>query len=382
MIYLDNAATTYQKPSGVHKKVAWALDHLSSPGRGGYKAAMDAAQTAFECRVAAARLFHMKNPENVVFTSNATHALNIAIKSVIQRGGKAIISGYEHNAVTRPLYALGAKVSVAKAELFEPELALLSFECRLTEDTRLVICNHISNVFGYIQPVERIAAACREKNIPFILDASQSAGVIDIDAETLGADFICMPGHKGLYGPQGTGLLICQRQPETLIQGGTGSHSMSSDMPRILPDRVEAGTHNMPGIAGLKAGIDFVEKKGTSNILRHERALINYASGELMKLDGVRVYISEYDYCQAGVLSFIIDGMPCEAVAEALAAQDICVRAGLHCAPMAHKTAGTSITGTVRISVSYFNSKREINALLTAVEALSKGKAPAKKLTN
>ncbi|NLA86475.1 MAG: aminotransferase class V-fold PLP-dependent enzyme, partial [Clostridiales bacterium] len=207
MIYLDNAATTLIKPTGVSKSAAWAFGHLSSPGRGGHKAAMDAAQTAYECRLAAAKLFRVKNPENIVFTFNATHALNIAIKSLVRRGEKAVVSGYEHNAVTRPLHALGARVSVASSELFEPEMALLAFERRLTDDTALVVCNHVSNVFGYILPVERIMEACREKRIPFILDASQSAGVIDIDFEKLGADFICMPGHKGLYGPQGISLL-------------------------------------------------------------------------------------------------------------------------------------------------------------------------------
>lgn len=368
MIYLDSAATTLQKPPGVPKSVSWAFGHLSSPGRGGHKAAMDAAQTAYECRLAASRLFNVKDPENVVFTFNATHALNIAVKSLARRGDKVIISGYEHNAVTRPLYAVGARVSVASSELFEPEMTLLAFEQRLSDDTALVVCNHVSNVFGYIQPVERIIDACREKKVPFILDASQSAGVLDIDFEKLGADFICMPGHKGLYGPQGTGLLLCARRPEPLLHGGTGSHSLSSEMPQLLPDRLEAGTHNMPGICGLIAGIEFVEKKGAKNILAHERELIDYAAGELIKMDGLRVFRSEYGFCQSGVLSFSIDGISCETVGEALANRDIAVRAGLHCAPLAHKTAGTITTGTVRVSTSYFNSKREINTLLNAIE--------------
>jgi cysteine desulfurase family protein len=374
MIYLDNAATTMIKPSSVPKNVNWAFGHLSSPGRGGHKAAMDAAQTAYECRTAASRLFNVKDPENVVFTFNATHALNIAIKSIVRRGEKVIISGYEHNSVTRPLYAIGAKVSVAASELFEPEMALLAFERRLSDDTALVVCNHISNVFGYILPVERIIAACREKRIPFILDASQSAGVIDIDIEKLGADFICMPGHKGLYGPQGTGLLLCAHKTEALLQGGTGSHSLSPDMPQLLPDKLEAGTHNMPGISGLKAGLEFVEKQGVKKILAHERELIDYAAGELIKIEGIRIFRSEYSYCQSGVLSFIVDGMPCETVGDALAARGIAVRAGLHCAPLAHKTAGTITTGTVRVSVSNFNTKRDINALINAVGCLIEDK--------
>ncbi len=370
MIYLDNAATTLMKPPGVPKNVVRAFGHLSSPGRGGHKAAMDAAQTAYECRLAASRLFNIKEPENVVLTFNATHALNIAIKSLVRRGEKVIISGYEHNSVTRPLYSIGAKVSVAATELFEPEMALLAFERRLSDDTAAIVCNHVSNVFGYILPVERIAAVCRAMHIPFIIDASQSAGVLDIDFNGLGADFICMPGHKGLYGPQGTGLLLCANKPEPLLQGGTGSHSQSLDMPQFLPDRLEAGTHNMPGISGLKAGLEFVEKQSVKKILAHERELIDYAVGELIKIDGIHVFKSEYSYCQSGVLSFIIDGMPCETVAGALSERGIAVRAGLHCAPLAHKTAGTLATGTVRVSVSFYNTKREMYALVSALESI------------
>lgn len=371
MIYLDNAATTLIKPSGVARSAAWAVGHLSTPGRGGHTAAMEASRVAFECREKVSKLFNVGEPDNVVFTFNATHALNIAIKSHVRRGDKVIVSGYEHNSVTRPLSAAGARVIVAASELFEPEMALLAFERRLSDDTSLVVCNHVSNVFGFILPVERIAAACHEKKIPFILDASQSAGVLDIDFSRLGADYICMPGHKSLYGPQGTGLLLCARKPESVLQGGTGSHSLSLEMPDALPDRVEAGTHNMPGITGLSAALDFILKKGTKHILAHERDLIGVAADGLVRLDGVHVFRSEYGYCQAGVLSFVLDGMTCESVGEGLTARGICVRTGLHCAPLAHKTAGTLSTGTVRLSVSAFNSKRDVLALVDAVREIS-----------
>jgi selenocysteine lyase/cysteine desulfurase len=276
--------------------------------------------------------------------------------------------------VTRPLHAIGARVIVAASELFEPEMALLAFERRLSEDISLVVCNHVSNVFGYILPAERIAEACREKRIPFILDASQSAGTLDIDFTKLGADYVAMPGHKGLYGPQGTGLLLCSHKPEGILQGGTGSHSMSSDMPDVMPDRLEAGTHNMPGIAGLSAGLDFIEKKGLKNILAHERELIGEAADGLMKIEKVRVFKSEYEYCQAGVLSFVVEGSPSETIGDELSARGIYVRAGLHCAPLAHKTAGTLPAGTVRMSVSWFNTKRDISALVNAVEDIVHGK--------
>ena len=373
MIYLDNAATALLKPPAVAKSAAWAVGHLSSPGRGSHQASMDASRVAYECREKAATLFNVGNPENIVFTFNATHALNIAIKSCTRRGDKVIISGYEHNSVTRPLHAVGARVIVAASELFEPEMALLAFERRLGDDISLVVCNHISNVFGFILPVERIAEACRDKKIPFILDASQSAGVLDIDFSRLGAAFVCMPGHKGLYGPQGTGLLICARRPEGLLQGGTGSYSLSSDMPDVLPDRIEAGTHNMPGIAGLSAALDFVLKKRPKNILAHERELTSAAADRLSGFERVRLFRSEYGYCQAGVLSFTVDGIPCETVGEKLTARGICVRTGLHCAPLAHKTVGTLNTGTVRVSASVFNTRRDIAALTDAVREIAGG---------
>jgi len=372
MIYLDSAATTLQKPPGVARAMTWAVKNLSSPGRGGHAAAMAAAEEAFACRCAAARLFKMRNPENVVITSSATHALNIAIKTLARRGDRVLISGYEHNSVTRPLHEIGARVVVAASELFEPEMALHAFERRLTDDTKLVVCNHVSNVFGYILPVERIAEACRARGVPVIVDASQSAGVCEIDFERIGADFICMPGHKGLYGPQGTGLLLCARIPKSLLQGGTGSQSALFDMPDTLPDRAEAGTHNMPGIAGLRAGIEFVEKQKVQKIMAHEHSLIEFAAWELMKRDGVRVFYSEYGYCQSGVLSFCMDAMDCEIVGEELARRGIAVRAGLHCAPLAHKTAGTFETGTVRISVSAFSTKRDIRAFLDALDEILK----------
>ncbi len=370
MIYLDNAATTLCKPPGVSKSAAWSIGHMTSPGRSVHPPALKAAETAYACRVAAAGLFHVGHPDNVVFTFNATHALNIAIKTFARKDGKVIISGYEHNSVTRPLHAVGARVTTAASELFEPEMALHEFERRLSGDIDLVICNHISNVFGYIMPVERIAQACREKRIPFILDASQSAGVIDIDFQKLGADFVCMPGHKGLYGPQGTGLLLCAKRPDSILEGGTGSRSLYAEMPEELPDIAEAGTHNMPGIAGLRVGLAFIAKKSPQKIFAHEHALIDEAAGALIKTDRVRVFFSEYGYCQSGVLSFVVEEMPCETVGEELARRGICVRTGLHCAPLAHRTAGTIKTGTVRVSVSAFNTKRDIRYLVGAVREI------------
>ena len=374
MIYLDSAATTFQKPPSVARAMAEALNTMSSPGRGGHPLAMQAAETAFRCRSELAELFHVRSPEQVVLTMNATHALNIAVKSLVPPGGSAVISGYEHNAVTRPLAALGAKVSVADGPLFHPEAVTEAFEALVRPGVDAVICTHVSNVFGFVQPVEAVAAVCRRQGVPLMIDASQSAGILPLDLEALGAAYIAMPGHKGLYGPQGTGVLLCGRdaKPKPLMEGGTGSISLSQDMPDFLPDRLEAGTHNMPGIAGLLAGVEFVRRQGTEAILRREHALTRRTAEGLAGLPGVEVFALPEGAAQAGVLSFRIPGRDAEAVGGALAERGIAVRAGLHCAPLAHRTVGTLDTGTVRVSFSTFNTLREADTLVQAVEDISK----------
>ena len=372
MIYLDSAATTFQKPPSVTAAMQDALLTMSSPGRGGYPAAMKAAETAFQCRSELAELFGVGNPERVVFTSSATHGLNIAIKSLVSPGGKAVVSGYEHNAVTRPLTALGAEVSAAEAPLFRQSEVAAAFDRLIVPGTDAVICNHISNVFGFIQPVEAIAAMCRERGVPFIIDASQSAGVLPLNLDRLEAAFIAMPGHKGLYGPQGTGVLLCGENipVRTLLEGGTGSLSMQQEMPDFLPDRLEAGTHNMPGIAGLLAGVRFVKQRGMANILNHERRLTLLAAEGIRMLPGAKVLAMPGLREQAGVLSFVPLKKDVEEVGTSLAEQGIAVRTGLHCAPFAHKSAGTLDTGTVRVSFSDFNTRLEVYRLLAVLHDL------------
>ena len=371
MIYLDSAATTLQKPPAVARAMARAVNHLATPGRGGHAPAMAAAETAFACRQAAAELFHLENPEQVVFTFNATHGLNIAIRSLLEPGDAVVISGYEHNAVTRPLRALGAEVRVAEASLFDREAQLAAFERQLDGDVKAVLCTHVSNVFGFVLPVGEIAALCRARGIPFVLDASQSAGCLPVRMGELGAAFIAMPGHKGLYGPQGTGLLLCGAETKPLLQGGTGSASALQEMPEFLPDRLEAGTHNMPGIAGLLEGLRYVRSLGTEHILAHERRLLRPAGEALARIPGITVFQAEETAAQAGVLSLRIDGMDCEAAGEALGRRGIAVRAGLHCAPLAHRSAGTLETGTVRVSVSAFNTQQELRRLIRAAAELA-----------
>ena len=362
MIYLDSAATTFQKPPSVARAMTEALATMSSPGRGGHPLAMRAAETAFQCRSELAELFRAEDPERVVLTMNATHGLNIAIKSLVPYGGRALISGYEHNAVTRPLAALHADVSVADGPLFRPEAVAEAFDLMIRPGLDAVICNHVSNVFGFVQPVEIIAEICRRRGVPFVIDASQSAGILPLDLESLGAAFIAMPGHKGLYGPQGTGVLLCGAgaKPAALLEGGTGSMSIRQDMPDFLPDRLEAGTHNMPGIAGLLEGLRFVKARGTERIAAHERRLTRQLAARLKEMPGVEVFFCPDDDSQTAVLSFRAEGWDCEELGEALAARGAAVRAGLHCAPLAHRTAGTLDTGTVRCSFSAFNTAAQV----------------------
>lgn len=370
MIYFDNAATTLIKPDSVSRAVAAAVKNLASPGRGGHQAAMAAAEKAYECREAAAVLFNVPDPEQVVFTMNATHALNIAIKSLAKKGDRVVISGYEHNSVLRPLNAIGAKTEVAASPLFNEKEAMRAFAEKLTADTKLAVVNNVSNVFGFTLPVQEIAKLCLEKNIPFIIDASQSAGVIGLDFERLGANFVAMPGHKGLYGPQGTGILICSEKGKTLMEGGSGSDSRLALMPEYLPDRHEAGTHNMPGIAGLLQGIRFVQRVGVDKIEKIERKRLQCAVKELSEIDEVTLYTSPGAKSQSPVLSFNVRGEESQTVAEKLAERGIAVRAGLHCSPLAHKTAGTDSSGTVRISFSVFNTDMEVRRFARELKAI------------
>lgn len=376
MIFLDSAATTLQKPASVHEAVRKAMRTAASPGRGGYPPAVKGAELVFQCRERAAGLFGAESPEQVVLTFNATHSLNIAIRSLAKPGGRCVISGYEHNAVTRTLNSLPAlQTDVAHGRLFHPEELLEHFK-KLLPGADFAVCCHVSNVFGYILPVEEVAALCKKEGVPLIVDASQSAGVLPLNMKKLHAAFIAMPGHKCLYGPQGTGLLLCSHGVQTLplLTGGTGSSSLEQKMPDFLPDRLEAGTHNVPGAAGLVAGMEFVQKKTPAVIRRHEQRLRALLAKELAKLPDVTVYESTEPAFQTGVLSFVSKRTEPEELAQRLGERGICVRAGYHCAPLAHQSGGTIETGTVRVSFSAFNNENHVEALVRALRGKS-GKA-------
>lgn len=359
MIYFDSAATSYQKPHTVRESVLRAMNTAASPGRGAHAPAMRAASYVYDCRSLLSDFFNVDDPEKVVFTCNATHALNIAIASIIKPGDKVVISGYEHNSVTRPLHALGARVCVAESRLFDPAGTLQAFEAAMP-GAKCVVCTHVSNVFGFVLPIEEISLLCAQRCVPLIIDASQSAGVLPLDFQALGADFIAMPGHKSLLGPQGTGVLLVKNEAQPIIFGGTGSHSREVSMPSFLPDRLEAGTHNVSGIAGLSAGVQFVQNKGLDVISSHERSLMRHFADSISSQERLKLFLAPNVADQTGVLSLECDGIDCEVLAEALGNCGICVRAGMHCAPLAHKSAGTLEEGTVRFSFSPFNTYAEV----------------------
>ncbi len=361
MIYLDNGATSLHKPPRVRRAVLETLAHCANPGRGGYPAAMEAEKTLFCCREKAGAFFRCE-PEQVIFTANCTQGLNMAIRTLVRPGSRVVITGFEHNAVLRPLHALGAQVYVAGRRLFDWADTLEHWEAALRRGMDAAVFTHVSNVFGYILPVAEMAGLCRQYAVPFILDAAQSAGSLPVDMEALGADFIAMPGHKGLLGPQGTGLLLCGRLPQPLIFGGTGSESASRGMPAYLPDRMEPGTANVPGIAGLSAGLDYLRQTGIGNIFRRAHGAAMEAVKDLQEL-GFSAFAGAH---QAATVSFLT-GQDCEAAARQLGSRGIAVRAGLHCAPLAHESAGTLEQGTVRLSFGHDACPAQNRALRRAL---------------
>ena len=365
MIYLDSGATSFHKPPVVAAAVQRAMRQCANPGRGGYASAMEAARRVFRCRETVGTMFGCE-PEQVVFTSNCTHGLNIAIRSLIKPGSRVIVSGFEHNAVVRPLYALGAQVSIAGRKLFDWEDTLTQWEEALRRGQDAAVFTHVSNVFGYVLPVKQMAELCQRYHVPFILDAAQSAGVFPVDLKELGASFIAMPGHKGLLGPQGTGILLCNAEVSPLMYGGTGSDSVNRGMPDYLPDRAEAGTLNVPGIAGLEAGIRYLQRVGLDTVRQREHREAQRCVKGLKRL-GFSVFAGDH---QGGTVSFVA-GPDCEQVAQSLGAHGIAVRAGLHCAPLAHASAGTLDTGTVRISYGFDANSRQTDRLLDVLGRVS-----------
>ena len=374
MIYFDNAATTGIKPKSVTNAVNRALNEFSvNPGRGGYDRSNKCSEEIYKCRSKISEMFNAGAPERVIFTPNCTTSLNIVINGVCRSGDRVVASSLEHNAVARPLYKCqsnGVDVDFAEVIFGDSQATFRSFERLVTQDTRLVVCTHASNVTGEILPIERIGQLCAEKGVPFLVDAAQTAGVIPIDMKEMKIDYLCIAPHKGLDAPMGTGILIALGEiPETFVTGGTGSMSVSYEQPKEYPDRFESGTVNVPGIFGLSAGIDFVNREGIDNIYRKEMNLMGYIYDGLNNIDGVVLYTKRPKAFEfVPTLSFNIRGLDSNETASLLNNDGISVRAGLHCAPMAHKRLGTIDIGTVRICCSTFNSRFEADRLLMSVK--------------
>ncbi len=377
MIYLDNAATTLKKPSAVWTAMSWAMRHAGGVGRSAHQPAMTGAEILYDTRMLAAELFGLDDPRRVIFTANATHALNLALYAMAEKTKHLAISPFEHNAVLRPALALAKsgshRLTILHGRLWQDEVLLSAAEGAIADGADCFVLCHVSNVFGYIQPLEELDRLLSAHGIPLILDASQSAGMLPLDVRQLHSlAAVCMPGHKGLYGPPGTGLLLWLSDdvPRPLLTGGTGSWSASPDMPEWLPDRLESGTPNVAGIAGLFEGMKFVQRVGEEEIERHECALRALAVQRMRDIPGI-VPLTDADGRQTGVLSFFSRQLSAETVAQRLAEHGICVRAGLHCAPLAHRTAGTEQTGTVRISPGWFQTRRQIRRFADRLEMIS-----------
>lgn len=375
MIYLDNSATSSPKPRSVINAVNRAMTlYAANPGRGGHRLSVMTAEQIYQARQNIAGFFHMNQEENVIFTSGCTASLNMVIKGVLKKGDHVIISSLEHNSVLRPLEKLkhNGLITYSIAEVDpDDDITVNNFRRQINSHTRLIVCTHASNVFGTLLPVERLCALAHSYGILFCVDAAQSAGVLDHNIEESGYDYVCCAGHKGLYGPMGVGLLLLHSDtaPDTLIEGGTGSESANPMMPDYVPDRFESGTLNVPGVLGLDAGVNFVRSRGLNNIYRHEMSLIRMAYEKLSNINGVTLY-TDYpeDYRYAPVLSFSAGEKSSEEVATYLNDRyRIAVRAGLHCAPLAHRSMRTETQGTVRISPSVFTTRQDIQILVNAV---------------
>ncbi|MFT8888191.1 MAG: aminotransferase class V-fold PLP-dependent enzyme [Ethanoligenens sp.] len=377
MIYFDNAATSFPKPPQVGAAVSRFIRETgANPGRSGHKLSMEAAETVYACRKAISSYFHAPGVECVSFTLNATYAINFALKGVLARRGRAahvVTSNLEHNAVMRPLHKLQIPYTAAVVDLADDVRTLQNFEAALRPDTALVACTHASNLCGRVLPIADIGALCHEKGIPFLVDASQSAGMLPIDMQACHIDYLCMPGHKSLYGPMGTGILIAVNGEalETLIEGGTGSNSVDLEQPALMPDRFESGTVNAPGIAGLHAGVRFARARGQESYVKEMRMARMLYDG-LHQIPGVRLYTPRpFNNGYVPVVSFNIGERSSVEVTAKLDKMGFALRGGLHCAPVAHLAFGTINQGMVRASIGAFNTPDHIAALLSAAKKIA-----------
>lgn len=381
MIYLDNAATSWPKPPTVRDAVITILEQSGgNPGRSGHRLSVEAGRVVFEARELTAKLFNADDSLRVIFTLNATHALNFALKGLLKPGDSVVTTGMEHNSVMRPLRALernGVKLSAAECSK-DGALDIGKLAELVKPGVKLVAVNHASNVCGTIQDISAIARIAHDSGALLMVDAAQTAGTVPIDMQEMGIDLLAFSGHKGLMGPTGTGGLIIGKQInsaciEPLILGGTGSRSGQEEQPEYLPDKFESGTPNSVGIAGLSAGIQFVLSNGVDSIREHEVELTQLLIDGLAAIDGVTVYGTQNAKISTAVVSFTIEGQQVSEVGLKLEDEyGIMARVGLHCAPAAHKTLGTYPEGTIRFAPGFFTTQDEIKQAISAIKSIVK----------
>jgi cysteine desulfurase/selenocysteine lyase len=382
-IYFDNAATTFPKPAEVISAVTEYMTRMGgNPGRSGHALSIDAGGLVFSCREAIARLFGGAHPMRVIFCSNATEALNLAIQGILKPGDHAVTTAMEHNSTIRPLKELEKRKGIGLAIVPCPDglrIDLDEFARSILPNTRLAVVNHASNVTGTLQPLRDIGRICRQKNIRLLADCSQSAGIVPLDMDEYAVDILAFSGHKGLYGPTGTGGLVLSggfdfTEMDPLKFGGTGSDSDRTYQPDFIPDAYESGTLNVAGISGLNAGVRYILslKDGVRGIYLHKRKLVEYFIGRAGSSVKGFVGHARPELIETGVVSFNIEGMDPSDVAYLLSdGNNILCRSGLHCAPLAHRTMGTFPVGTVRFSFGIFNTKEEVDLAIDALIEIS-----------
>lgn len=372
-VYLDNAATSWPKPETVYRAVDRFMRQVgATPGRGGHRREEEAQHIADATREALARLFHAPDPQGIVFTMNATQAINMALKGLLKPGDHVVTSSIEHNALWRPLKALERTGVWVTAVPCAPDGTLdpTQVEAALCPQTRLVALLHGSNVLGTILPVAEIGAICRRHGVPFLVDAAQTAGAYPIDMEAMHIDLLAFAGHKGLYGPHGTGGLVVRPGValETWVEGGSGIESAAETMPQALPARLEAGSHNAAGIAGLLEGVRFVLEQGVERIRAHEGELARLLMAGLQEIPGSAILGPRDPAQRTAVVSVTVAGYAPDQLAAVLdQVFDVATRAGLHCAPQAHRTAGTLECGALRFSPGYFNTAADVRYALESL---------------
>ena len=377
MIYLDNGATTYHKPEAVIQAVADAMRHMGNSGRGSHQASLGASRTIYDTRVLVSELFGLGNPLQAAFTANSTASLNMAVQGIFSPGDHVITTMLEHNSVLRPLYRMrenGVELTIVRADRLG-NIRYEDMEAAIRPNTKGIICTHASNLTGNLVDIARVGEICRRASLVFILDASQTAGVFDIDMGEMGIDVLCFTGHKSLMGPQGTGG-ICVREGisiRPLMAGGSGTHSYSELHPSDMPEALEAGTVNGHGIAGLHAALEFIKETGMESIRNREQLLMRRFYQGVSDIRGVTVYgdFSRMDL-HAPVVALNIRDHDSGEVSDGLAMDyGIYTRAGAHCAPLMHQALGTVEQGAVRFSMSYYNTEEEMDQAVLAVREMA-----------